>query len=655
MIPLIALGSGIFALLAAFGLIAYINKQPSGNERMKEIAKAIQTGASAYLKRQYKTILIITVILAAILSLLLDWHTGITFVLGAVSSLIAGFVGMWVSVRANLKTAEAARRGNLGKAFVIALRGGAVMGLMLVGLSLIAISSLYIIFGNPEYIVGFGFGASLAALFAQLGGGIYTKAADVGADLVGKVEKGIPEDDPRNPAVIADLVGDNVGDCAGRGADLFESFSDNIIGAMILGLAMGSHWVLFPLFAGIVSVFSTVISLLLIRVKKKLNPVKALNLSVGIVAAINIALFYYLTTTFLGDIRYFYASVVGLATSILIVLITQYYTGDHKPVKTIAKASKTGAATNILTGFAVGLESTALPVIVMAASILISYLLGGIYGIATATLGILSTTAIIMALDTYGPITDNAGGIAEMSKLPKETREITDKLDAIGNTTKAITKGYAMGCAALSAFVLFFAYLQITGLNVIDVAKPIVFVGAFIGVMLPFLFSAFAIKAVGKAAFEIVEEVRRQFREIKGLLRGKAKPDYASCVDISTKSALREMIIPSLLGVITPIVVGVLLGKEAVGALIIGGTVGGITLAMLMNTGGAAWDNAKKYIEAGNFGGKGSPAHKAAVIGDTVGDPFKDTAGPSLHILVKLLNMVSIIFAPIFIGLLLSM
>jgi len=650
---MIAFASGIFALIAALGLINYINKQPSGNPKMKEIARAIQTGATAYLKRQYKTIMGITVIIATILSLLLDWHTGVTFVLGALASLVAGFVGMWVSVRANLKTAEAARRKNLGKAFVIALRGGAVMGLMLVGLSLISISVLYMLFGNPEYIVGFGFGASLAALFAQLGGGIYTKAADVGADLVGKVEKGIPEDDPRNPAVIADLVGDNVGDCAGRGADLFESFSDNIIGAMILGLTLGASWVMFPLFAGIISIFSTVISLLIIRERKNLNPVRALNLSVAIVAILNILMFYFLTTRLLGDIKYFYTSLVGLMTSVLIVLITQYYTGSHKPVKTIALSSKTGAATNILTGFAVGLESTGLPIIVMASSILISYLLGGIYGIATATLGILSMTAIIMALDTYGPITDNAGGIAEMSKLPKATRDITDQLDAIGNTTKAITKGYAMACAALSAFVLFFAYLQITGLSMVDVAKPVIFVGAFIGVMLPFLFSAFAIKAVGKAAFEIVEEVRRQFREIKGLLRGRAKPDYARCVDISTRSALREMVVPSVLGVITPIIVGILLGKEAVGALIIGGTIGGITLAMLMNTGGAAWDNAKKYIEAGNLGGKGSPAHKAAVIGDTVGDPFKDTAGPSLHILVKLLNMVSIIFAPIFIGLLL--
>ena len=666
----------ILALCFVGYLVSWIKKQDMGTPKMQEIYEAIKRGANAFLKRQYRTIAIITVVLALVLygvyaingKPLSGLQVSLAFVLGALCSCLSGLVGMWISVRSNIRTAAAAEK-SFSKALTVALRAGAVSGITIVALSLIGITGLYYIYGLlgytaieiPALLVGFGFGASLVALFAQLGGGIYTKAADVGADLVGKVEAGIPEDDPRNPAVIADLVGDNVGDCAGRGADLFESTAAENIGAMILGVALFPHFgingIIFPLVIRGFGLLAAVIGVLSAKANETDEPLKALNKGYFVTSILAAIAFYFVTMNMLGNILYFYAGMVGIVASIAFVFITQYYT-EHKyrPVQDIAKASLTGHATNIIAGLSIGFECTAATVVTISFALLASFKLGsmtgfvsgGLYGTAVATMGMLATAAYVLAMDTFGPITDNAGGIVEMSGASKEVRMRTDKLDAAGNTTKALTKGYAMGSAALAAFLLFSAFLQEAGIKTVDLAKVEVFVAALIGATLVFFFSGLTMRAVGKAAGKIVEEVRRQFKADPGLMAGTSKPDYASCVDITTKAALREMVLPGLLAVIVPILVGVTMKAEAEAGLIMVGTIAGILLATLMNNAGGAWDNAKKYIEMGNLGGKGSDAHKAAVTGDTVGDPFKDTVGPSLHVLVKLLGTLSLALVALF-------
>jgi len=666
-----------FSLLFVLYLIREIKKFPSGSGKMVEISQAIKEGATAFLKRQYKTIWVVVIILAfglfGIYSLsgnqLFGLQTSLAFILGAISSALSGLIGMWIAVRANIRTAVAAQN-SLSKAFKVSLWGGAVSGITIVTLSLIGISGLYLVYTLlgfeatkiPSLIVGFGFGASLVALFAQLGGGIYTKAADVGADLVGKIEAGIPEDDPRNPAVIADLVGDNVGDCAGRGADLFESTAAENIGAMILGAALfpyfGINGILFPLVLRAFGLLSTIGGVLIAETKETEDPLRALNKGYFLTSFLSAIAFYFVTMKMLGSIWFFYAGLVGLLTSLIFVYIAQYYTGiKYRPVQEIAQASRTGHATNIIAGFSVGLECTGATVIAISLALLASFKLGslsgipggGLYGTAVATMGMLATCAYILAMDTFGPIADNAGGIVEMAKLDDKTCQITNKLDATGNTTKALTKGYAMGSAALAAFLLFSAYLTEVKLEVVDLAKVEVFVGGLIGGMLVFLFSAFAIRAVGRTASYIIEEVRRQFKENPGIMAGTQKPDYARCIDITTKGALKQMFLPGFLAIAIPIITGICLKAEAEAGLIMIGTITGILLATLMNNAGGAWDNAKKFIEAGNLGGKGSDAHKAAVTGDTIGDPFKDTAGPSLHVLVKLLATLTLALAPLFI------
>jgi len=651
------------------GLLAWlVIKEDMGTERMKEVASFIQEGAAAFLKREFKTIIYFVIPLALLLLVFLRWEIAFGFILGSAFSLLAAYIGMSIAVRANVRTANAARR-SAADAMIIAFRGGAVTGLSIVGMSLLGLGLLFYFFKKPSLLVGFGFGASLAALFAQLGGGIYTKAADVGADLVGKVEAKIPEDDPRNPAVIADLVGDNVGDCAGRGADLFESFSDNIIGTMILGMSFlafyGFKAVVFPLFIESIGVIATIIGIL--SIKRTKNVTKSLYMTLFISGIICLIGFYFLTTKYMQDIHLFYSASLGLAASLIVALLTLYYTGSEgRVVRRIAEASQSGAAINLITGFSYGLESAVLPVFIIAIVTITSYFIcgggfKGIYGIATATMGILSTTGIVMASDTFGPISDNADGIAEMSGISKEVGEATEMLDAVGNVTKAVTKGYAMATMMLTAVVILFAYLteaasllgvEITSVHdvIVNLFDPISIVAVIIGATIPFLFSAWAIRAVGHAAFQVVEEVRRQFREIKGLLEGKAKADYSTCVDITTKNALKEMIPPTMLGLIAPVVIGFLMNVWALAAYLIAVKVVSAILAMFMYNAGGAWDNAKKYIEAGNFGGKGSKSHEAAVIGDTFGDPLKDTAGPSLHILVKLQNILSITLLPLFLS-----
>jgi len=675
-ISLIAPIAGALGMLVVAYLAWSIKREEAGTPKMREIAKYIQEGANAFLKRQYKTIIYFIIALAALIAILgwlapsshLGWETALAFVYGAVMSLLAAYIGMNVAVRANVRTANAARKSP-EKALTIAFRGGAVMGISVVSLSLIGISTLYYAFGFyhgftpelPELFVGFGFGASLAALFAQLGGGIYTKAADIGADLVGKVEAKIPEDDPRNPAVIADQVGDNVGDCAGRGADLFESFSDNIICAMILSAlfaGLGPYAVVFPLVTQAIGVIATIIGVSLVRGWRGISPIKSFNIGLfttGMICAVG---FYVSSVWLLSNINMFFSALAGLIASLIVGVVAQYYTGaGMKPVIKIAESSQRGPAINIIVGLAYGFQSAFIPVITIAAVIAFSYYTAGFYGVAAATLGILSMTGIIMSSDTFGPISDNADGIAEMSGIKDEVGESLEALDAMGNTTKALTKAYAMACAGLSAVVIFVTYLQIVGLltgpssfQIINLIEPKNIVGLFVGAILPFLFSALAIGATGKTAFLMVDEVRRQFREIKGLLEGKAKPDYARCVDISTKNALKEMVVPTLIGIISPIVVGLLLGREALGALLIGQTASVIALAPFFINVGGAWDNAKKYIEAGHFGGKGTETHAAAVVGDTVGDPLKDVAGPSLHIFTKLINMTALVFAPVIVA-----
>jgi len=698
------------AILAALGfagiLARDVLRRDTGTERMREIAAAIQQGARAFLRRQYRTIALIAGILAVVFAgaiyaqraasgssdaVQLGLKTAGAFTLGAAFSALSGYIGMQIAIRSNVRSAAGSLK-SFNEALVVALRGGAVSGLAIVGLSLTGVAILYYGYGygvaptGPAQrdlilsLVGFGFGASLVALFAQLGGGIYTKAADVGADLVGKVEAGIPEDDPRNPAVIADLVGDNVGDCAGRGADLFESTAAENIGAMVIGVVLfpffGIPGIIFPLVARGFGVLACIVGVYVVKAREGEDPMSALNRGYLVATILAAALFGVAAWAMLEPTpgtadpltwaRYWVCGIVGMVTAFLYVWITQYYTeAKYRPVRDIAKASETGPATNIISGFAVGLEATWLPILVVAGAILVAYAVGqstgigngGLYGTAIATMGMLSTAAYILAMDTFGPIVDNGAGIIEMSGMPEDARRNMDKLDAAGNTTKALTKGYAVGSAALAAFLLFNAYLQEVGTPSVDLAHPETFVGGMIGAALVFLFSAYAIRAVGRAAWAIIKDVRDQFREDPGIMAGTSKPDYARSVDIVTRSALREMVVPGLLAVATPVSVGLffrfvritpgLLPGEPLGGTLMVGTIVGVLMALVLNTGGGAWDNAKKFIEAGNLGGKGSPTHKAAVVGDTVGDPFKDTAGPSLHILVKLLSTITLVIAPL--------
>jgi H(+)-translocating pyrophosphatase len=731
----IVLGIGIIGLLAAYILAKWVLKKDVGTQAMQEISNAIREGAEAFLRRQFRTIMILAAIVAVVLFIgygllrqhrdfdpvgssigLAFWIT-LSFVLGAICSLIAGYIGMWVSIRSNIRSAAGSMKG-VNEGLQVALRGGAVSGLMVVAMSLIGVGGLFALVSYttdvdptkiPFLIVGYGFGASFVALFAQLGGGIYTKAADVGADLVGKVEAGIPEDDPRNPAVIADLVGDNVGDCAGRGADLFESTAAENIGAMILGASMAllvpesvfgspeakSIWtigvMMFPLIARAFGIIASIIGIISVKVKGDEDPMKSLNRGYYVAVVLAMITFGFASWWLLNPVgapnawwHFFLCGIVGVLTSVAFVYITQYYTEyKYRPTHSIAEASKTGPATNIIAGLSVAFETPALPIITISVAILASFFLGktsgmndipgitdpekmkhaaGFFGTAVATMGMLATAAYILAMDTFGPIVDNAGGIIEMSQQPEEVRAKADRLDAVGNTTKALTKGYAIGSAALAAFLLFNAYLDevknylgAAGVMPVDITIPEVFVGALLGGMLVFLFSGLAIKAVGNAAQYVISDVRAQFKEKPGILLGTEKPDYGRTVDIVTKGALKQMILPGLLAVLMPVAVGItfrLMGKgpEVVASFLMIGTVVGILVAIFLNNGGGAWDNAKKYIETGQFGGKGSDAHKAAVVGDTVGDPCKDTAGPSLHVLIKLLSTITLVLAPLFIG-----
>ncbi len=644
--------AALLALIFAWAMASYVVKQAVGSERMAELAEAIHSGAKAFLFAEYRVLVIFIVVLFICIAVGISPFTAVAFVFGALCSIAAGYVGMNVATKANVRTANAAKERGMEGALKVAFRGGSVMGMCVAGLGLLGTSIVYLVTGSTDVMMGYSLGASSIALFARVGGGIYTKAADVGADLVGKVEAGIPEDDPRNPAVIADNVGDNVGDVAGMGADLFESYVGAIVSAVTLGAVAANvdttSAVFFPFVLAGIGNIASIIGSMFVKGGEGTNPAKALNTGSYFAAVVVFIASVVLSKVMLGSYSYGIAIIAGLIVGLAIGKITEVYTsGDYKSVKEIAESSLTGSATTVITGVSVGMLSTALPIIFVALGIFIAYICAGVYGIALAAVGMLSTTGITVAVDAYGPIADNAGGIAEMSHLDESVREITDSLDAVGNTTAAMGKGFAIGSAALTALALFVSYAEVASITNMNIMDPLVIIGLFVGGMLPFVFSAWTMSSVSKAAHSMIEEVRRQFKEIPGIMEEKAKPDYTKCVDISTKAALREMIKPGVMAVVAPLLMGALLGTQALGGLLAGALVTGVLMAIFLSNAGGAWDNAKKYIEGGNFGGKGSEAHKAAVVGDTVGDPFKDTSGPSINILIKLMTVISLVFAPI--------